>query len=665
MTLQNSDFDIPEEFSSYSQFLIENKKIILPKIKEWMKKGKTFFQSLVYACDEIGSELPTPDVLKPTFLEIAIIGYFLLDEYEKVLKIETISDNFLSNYFKYKSAWLLGHKKAQSFLADLVPSLMELKKQNKEIYEICNNIISLEVSFISSNKENILKHAAQFKQDLFDKSLISTFPLLAVEIAGDLAYREYRTGDPAFAGWLEIYKELVEAFNMDSRRLDCYTILGGLYRYKGYLEDADEYYNRAMELSEKIGNEKAYVEIIARIADFEHTRGNFDVALKLCLDVIQKTEEKGIINKSIYINLGEILIKQQKYEEAVKYLKKLENDESQETAIINILHGYALTKLDEKELYNSGIKLLEKGGALSEKTGNRRFLTIYYYYRGRAHLDSYDLSSAIKNFEMCYNTAINTEFQYVLLSQIYLAVAYLHRFKVSQQDADLTQSKHYVANVITICKEQNLPILANILLLQGQILMILEEYIDAKHILEQSMFEAEKAELCWTKEKAEQYLELLYSEERIKNQILINEITELIDNIAKFSFTKNIEQLPNFYFLMLTYKGKELITKSFDKEFEEKIHLIRDLIHAVSNFNEYEGIRSINFEGITLIIEKISNTTAILACDSDSFNARIKIIEILKNLQKYLQSIVTEEDEIFITILKDKAKRIIENTFES
>ncbi|MHA1116351.1 MAG: hypothetical protein ACTSPJ_09290, partial [Candidatus Heimdallarchaeaceae archaeon] len=69
MTLQDSDFDIPEEFSSYNKFLMENKKIILPKIKEWMKKGKTFFQSLVYACDEIGSELPTPDVLKPTFLE--------------------------------------------------------------------------------------------------------------------------------------------------------------------------------------------------------------------------------------------------------------------------------------------------------------------------------------------------------------------------------------------------------------------------------------------------------------------------------------------------------------------------------------------------------------------------------------------------------------------
>ncbi|MHA1305088.1 MAG: tetratricopeptide repeat protein, partial [Candidatus Heimdallarchaeaceae archaeon] len=314
----NSDFDTPAEFSIFQQFFEKNKETFIPLVNQYKKAGYTFFQSIVHACEHRGRELPAPDKSKSIFLDAALIGYFLLGEYEKVLDIPVHSDTFLSAYFRFKSAWLLGDKSAQSLLSNLIPSLMELKQTNKEAYEICNNILALEISFINANRTNILKHAKQFRKDLFENVLVNQFPLLAIQLAGDLAYREYRTGDPEFSGWLEIYKELTEAFNMDTKRLDCYTILGGLYRYKGYLEEAAEYYKRAMELSEKIGNMTAYAELIAKIADFEHTRGNFDKALELCMDIIENPKFEGKVNTSIYINLGEILIKQQQYAKAIE-----------------------------------------------------------------------------------------------------------------------------------------------------------------------------------------------------------------------------------------------------------------------------------------------------------------------------------------------------------
>jgi len=74
---------------------------------------------------------------------------------------------------------------------------------------------------------------------------------------------------------------------------------------------------------------------------------------------------------------------------------------------------------------------------------------------GRIYLDTYDLSSSIESFKKCYDLAIISEFQYVVLSQLYLAEAYLHRYKISKSDADLTNSERYLANVISICQEQD------------------------------------------------------------------------------------------------------------------------------------------------------------------------------------------------------------------
>ncbi|MCK5408857.1 MAG: tetratricopeptide repeat protein, partial [Candidatus Heimdallarchaeota archaeon] len=520
-------FELPNEFSKYEILIQEDFENFYSVYQKYQYQNNTFFQSIVYACDDLAISNKTLEKYRTAYTEISLHGYFLLSQYKQVLTFMVRNNSFETNYFRFKAAIITGERGIISaILANIMTALVELKKKDPKTHKVFFTIMSLEIAAMNSDVDSVIKYAVKIREMLFNTVMIQDYPLVTLQIVSDLAYREFRTGDESYEGWLEIYKELAEALNMDTKRLDCYTMLGGLYRFKGFLEDASEYYNKAFEIAEKVGNKEYKASLISNMADLEHTLGNLEKALLLCNNAL-KDPELSQSKPNLYINKAEILIKQEKYSEAITNLKKVEQLSNRLAPIVNILYGYALTRLPGKKFLHEGMKHLEKGGHLSDKLKNQRWLATYYYYMGRTYLDNYDLSSSINAFEKCYDYAIRSEFQFVVLSQLFLAESYLHRYKISQSDNDLTYSERYLANVISICQEQELPILSDVLYLKGQLLVALGEYADAYSVFRQTKEIALKNDNSLLAISCEKNIEMLDSDSIDRSTLITSEITEV------------------------------------------------------------------------------------------------------------------------------------------
>ncbi len=652
------EFDLPNEFSRYEKFIKEDFDRFYPVFKKYEEMGNTFFQSFVNASDDLANSHNISESSRLVYTQIAMTGYFLLSQYSKVLTFPISDEDFESVYFRLKSAVIGGERAIVSaLLASALALLADLKKTSPSVYRVFYVIMSLEMAAINSDVESILKYAKRFRNMLFDSVLIQDYPLLTMQVVSDLAYRESRTGDSSYERWLEIYKELAEALNMETKRLDCYTMLGGRYRFSGYLEESMEYYNKAISIAERVGNKEYMANLISNMADLEHTRGNLEKALKLCQDALRDPEICES-NPSLYINISEVLIKKEEYHSAVEYLEKANELTENNSPIVNLLYGFTLTKLSDKRSFNEGIKFLEKGGVLSEKSKNQRYIAAYHFLMGRVYLDIYDLSSAINSFEKCYSIALISEFQYALLSQLFLAESYLHRYKISQNDYDLTKSEKYLANVITICHEQDLQILADVLYVSGQILTALNELVDAEFLFNQTRDLAERSENHLLVTKCDSSIEKIKSKSTEKPMVIIGEITNLINNLSQQSYIKKTECIPQIYFIsVFTNMGVSIYSRSFEDKLINGI-LVSGLVSAIRTMStEFfgSGLRGIDFEGKKLLVESYGNFCGIIASDRDSFNARAKLIDFIKRLsQKYANfDIQISDREIIESIQKD------------
>ena len=672
--MKSDEFDLPNEFSRFEKFIKSDFEQFYPVFQKYQDMEYSFFQSIVYASDDLANTPKIPEFTRINYTQIAMIGYFLLSQFKKVLTFPIPEDNFEAMYFRMKSAKFAGEREVVSaLLANTIALMVELKKSDPSMHKAFSVILSMEIASMNSDVTSVQQYSKVFRTNLFDTVLIEKYPLLTLQIVSDLAYREFRTGDDTYSGWLEIYKELAEALNMDTKRLDCYTMLGGLYRFKGYLEEASEYYSKAIVIAEKIGNKEFIASLIANMADLEHTRGNLEKALSLCQEAL-KDPEISQSKPTIYVNIAEVLIKKEEFTQALEYLDKAQKLTNRNSPIVNLLYGYALTKIPGKGNLQEGIKYLEKGGSLSEKSKNQRWLTTYYYYMGRTYLDTYDLSSSIESFEKCYEMAIISEFQYVVLSQLYLAEAYLHRYKISQSEGDLTNSERYLANVISICQEQDLPILAEVLYISGQLLVALNEFVDAEYVFDQAMDLAEKNVNVPLAKKCENSILMIQSNEIEKPMAIIHEITDVINDLAKHSYIKKTKRMPQVYFLnIFTDEGSYIYSYYFNRQFPINDVLISGLISAIRTMSSEvfgSGLRGIDFEGKKLLVESFGRFCGILACDRDSFNARTKLYNYVQRFNQKFEDVyqnitagqtldhLQKEADLLVEIIFEKSERV-------
>ncbi|MBY9002137.1 MAG: hypothetical protein KGD64_14550, partial [Candidatus Heimdallarchaeota archaeon] len=155
-------FEFPEEFSKYELLIQDDFENFTSVYHKYKNQNNTFFQSIVYACDDLANSNLIAEQHRKAYTEIALIGYFLLSQYKKVLTFNVRNSSFEANYFRFKSAIFAGERGTISaILANIMTTLVELKKNDPTTHKVFFTIMSLEIASMNSDVESVKKHASK------------------------------------------------------------------------------------------------------------------------------------------------------------------------------------------------------------------------------------------------------------------------------------------------------------------------------------------------------------------------------------------------------------------------------------------------------------------------------------------------------------------------
>ncbi|GAH42516.1 unnamed protein product, partial [marine sediment metagenome] len=77
------------------------------------------------------------------------------------------------------------------------------------------------------------------------------------------------------------------------------------------------------------------------------------------------------------------------------------------------------------------------------------------------------------------------------------------------------------------------------------------------------------------------------------------------------------------------------------------------------------GLRGIDFEGKTLLVEGFGNFVGVLACERDSFNARTKLFNLMKRFnEKFAEHTLVQVSQETMEEIKKQSDLLVEIIFE-
>ena len=185
--MKAEDFDLPHEFARYEKYIQEDFERFFSVFSKYKEQGNTFFQSIVYTCDDLANHEGTPEENKDAYSEIALLGYFLLSQFKRVLAFPIKTQNFEINYFRFKSAIFTGERGTISaILANIMTALVDLKKKDASTHSVFFTIMSIEIASMNSDIESVRRYSTKIRDLLFDTILIQDYPLITLQIVSEL-----------------------------------------------------------------------------------------------------------------------------------------------------------------------------------------------------------------------------------------------------------------------------------------------------------------------------------------------------------------------------------------------------------------------------------------------------------------------------------------------
>jgi len=149
-----------------------------------------------------------------------------------------------------------------------------------------------------------------------------------------------------------------------------YKQLGLVYKYKTDYDSAMVYYNKSLEIFDKLGEKRERAVLLNRIANIQKRKGKFQEALESFLIAlnISVSQQDTVMISAIYNNLGILYFDMGNYDKALDYqmlnlsIKKSQgSDDFIPIVLMNIGNIYSAKKQNEKaiEYYKEALGYLE------------------------------------------------------------------------------------------------------------------------------------------------------------------------------------------------------------------------------------------------------------------------------------------------------------------
>jgi signal transduction histidine kinase/DNA-binding response OmpR family regulator len=193
---------------------------------------------------------------------------------------------------------------------------------------------------------------------------------------------------------------------------------GGIYRDRGELAQALNYFEKALAINEKLGDEVTQAVNIANIAYLNYDLNDYDNALEFalrCLPVFEKAQDIHRLN-SLYHILGNIYFKQEQSAEALRYfeenLKLSEPDTVMEALAISGI-GKVYYKMGD---FANANKYLTDALNKSQELSNVEVQIICHFYLGRLQMDEHNYRSSLQHMSAAFTLAEEYERKHDVMS---------------------------------------------------------------------------------------------------------------------------------------------------------------------------------------------------------------------------------------------------------
>jgi signal transduction histidine kinase/DNA-binding NarL/FixJ family response regulator/Flp pilus assembly protein TadD len=185
---------------------------------------------------------------------------------------------------------------------------------------------------------------------------------------------------------------------------------GYIYRDRGDLATALNYFEKALSINEKLGDEVTQAVNLSAIAYLNYDVADYENALQFalkCLPIFQKASDIHRL-ATLYHILGNIYFKLEDFEEALRYFQENLSLADASTMTYDMaLSGmgkvyYKMHRFEEAEKY------LDQALKASEEMGNVEVQITSAFYLGRMHMDEGHYRTARKYLEKAFS--LSTEY---------------------------------------------------------------------------------------------------------------------------------------------------------------------------------------------------------------------------------------------------------------
>jgi len=191
--------------------------------------------------------------------------------------------------------------------------------ENEYSDEELNEILVQAISYTNNLEFEEAYSRLQLVEKISQESNNSKYEVKAKLNFGRLYYK-FNEKVEALSNYLEALT-IAEANDQDEILNSIYNNLGVLYSENELYDEAENYFKRALYISRKLQVSHQEIINIINIATIKKDRDQLDSALyynKIALDISEQTNYKKF-NSFIYNNLGDVLLKEEKYEDANNY----------------------------------------------------------------------------------------------------------------------------------------------------------------------------------------------------------------------------------------------------------------------------------------------------------------------------------------------------------
>lgn len=217
---------------------------------------------------------------------------------------------------------------------------------------------------------------------------------------------EYDAGQEMLEAALKIARD-VKNKPLEARVLNNF---GNIYRDRGDLATALSYFEKALSINEKLGDEVTQSVTLAAIAYLNYDVGDYENALQFalrCLPIFQRAKDMHRLT-TLYHMLGNIYFKLENFGEAMRYFEEnLNLTENGSMTYDMALSGlgkvyYKLQQFDVAERY------LEQAFDAAGQLGNVEVQITSAFYLGRLHMDEEHFRAARRYLEQAFS--LSTEY---------------------------------------------------------------------------------------------------------------------------------------------------------------------------------------------------------------------------------------------------------------